>query len=68
VLKECLININGDISILQSKEYFLTDKRNFFLRLFNFIFKKLTIDLYLSKKTILKNQNLQKQDIEWFLF
>jgi hypothetical protein len=68
VLKECLININGDISILQSKEYFLTDKRNFFLRLFNFIFRKLTINLYLSKKNIVTNQNLQKQDIEWYLY
>ena len=26
VLKECLININGNVSILQSKEYFLTKK------------------------------------------
>ena len=68
VLKECLININGNVSILQSKEYFLTNKWFFFFKLFNFFLRKLNINLQLIKKNIIKNQNFQKQDIEWYLY
>ena len=68
VFKECLININGNVSILQSKEYFLTNKSFFFVRLFNFFLRKLNINLQLIKKNIIKNQNFQKQDIEWYLY
>ena len=68
VFKECLISINGNLSILQSKEYFLTNKLFFFTRLINFFFKKLNINLELIKKNKLKYQNFQNQDIEWYLY
>lgn len=68
LFKEAIININGDISILQSREFFITDKRNFFLKLFNYATRKLNINLSLNKKNIAINQNLYKQDFEMFLY
>ena len=68
LLKECLININGDISILESKEYFLEKKNFFFERIFHFLSKNLNINFQLSKKDIIKTQNFQKQEIDWFFY
>jgi hypothetical protein len=68
VLKECLININGNVSILQSNEFFLTKKSFFFERLFKFFLRKLNINFQLKRKNKLKHQNFQKQDIDWYLY
>ena len=68
LLKECFFNINGDVSILQSKEYFLSKSSNFFLKLVNFFFRKLKINLQLIKKNIIKNEKFLNQDIEWYLY
>ncbi len=55
LVKECLININGDISILQSKEYFLTLKKSTVEKIFNFFFKKIKYKITTNKKKYIKN-------------
>ena len=68
IYKECLIDICGNVSILQSKEYFPHYKKFFFVKIFNFFLNKFGVSLRLSKREIIKNQNFQKQDIEWYLY
>ena len=68
VLKECLINIDGNVSILQSNEFFLTKKSFFFERLLKFFLRKLNLNFQLKRKNKLKHQNFQKQDIDWYLY
>ena len=66
-LKEFFFNVNGDVSILKSKEYFLKFKKYNFLKLINFILSRLSNNFNLSKNEI-SIQNILKQDIDFYIF
>ena len=66
-MKEFFFNVNGDVSILKSKEYFLKYKKYNFLKLINYILSRLSNKLCISK-TKISTQNLFNQDIDFFIF